>query len=248
MFQAKIQQQTEEVKSASKGSLKRLYTAYFWDEQQNVNSFAIQRLISMVIALAFQKFAHLPKAGGRLLFSGYIRTLLRFTPEEKEQTRVAIPFLYSHYDNWSPTLERLFAAFQTSDISFISKKCQNESDKKTIAGCYQHGSDLNLVYQSCGQDGKLIDNANCFSRCPDGFQDSGLYCIKPKVIVRKLYKDMKECGPKCNQFSTFRLYIRPCPQNYREVLTFCIPVCSYGFEDHGKSCKKIFINKVSFYF
>jgi hypothetical protein len=221
----------------------------FWNEHLSVNSFACQVIIERLAQNLAETYWRPEINFSTSLFKGYLRVLLKLTDNEKTQLRVQIPNMYAHYDNWSSELQRQFATYQQTDIQTILDYCNfNTNTRKKVQSCYQYAPYVNLVYEICSESSYLQDNMNCVTRCPEGFKDTGLFCEKPKVIVRRLYKTADKCGEKCKRFGTFKFWITECPRNYKEVLTFCVPICSYGFEDHGKSCKKIFTGTVKFYF
>lgn len=221
----------------------------FWNEELSVNSFLSQAIISRIMDRAIEDMMRPNIKFGKLLFKGYSKLLLKLTATEKNQLKNEIYFMLAHYDNWFNELQRLYAIYQHTSIEDILDFCQLSSQSRNnINLCYQYAPYVNLVYKICPESSILHDNRNCFTRCPEGFKDAGFFCEKPQVIVRKLYKIQEKCGEKCKKFGTFKFWIAECPKNYKEVLTFCVPVCSYGFEDHGKSCKKLFTGFVDFYF
>lgn len=228
---------------------KKEYDMSFWNEALPVNSLFSQAIIALTVERAIETLMKPDTNFSALLFQGYLNLLLKLTPNEKNQLQKEIPFLYGHYDNWSNELQHLFAIHQQSNLQKIMDYChKNSQSNKNTNGCYQHAPYVNLVYKMCPESSTLQDNRNCLTRCPENFKDVGFFCEKPKVIIRKLYKTQEKCGEKCKKFGTFKFWINDCPKNYKEVLTFCVPICSYGFEDHGKSCKKIFTGNVNFYF
>ncbi|EGR31648.1 hypothetical protein IMG5_105320 [Ichthyophthirius multifiliis] len=125
------------------------------------------------------------------------------------------------------------------------QRCEKDNQK-----CEQYGA---IVYPKCNEGYYNWGCCVCTKKCPEGFTDNGLYCLKPKAYGRgsgypwkfgdslTLNNAMQRCQSEneqgCEQNG---LVIYPkCKKGYHNVgCCICTIDCPEGSTDIGISCKK----------
>ena len=179
----------------------------------------------------------------------FIREMLEFQNNTKQKMMVNLGRIYTHYYNWDQYMRYYIENFKVVNSENFMLKCNEERDDIKNQRCQKGNSSSPFVVRACPQFSSMIENGICASNCPDGYQDLGLFCQKPKVIFKKIYRRPEECNANlgCVKLAE-NFFIDKCPEMYISISIMCFPLCPYGTIDHGNSCKKRIISKMIYYY
>ena len=132
------------------------------------------------------------------------------------------------------------------DRTKVVKKCEQFHEKLLAKKSNDHKVSCieeNLTVKlQCNNNEDLINNT-CYTKCPAGFKDAKLFCMKSYYIKRRVipYK-----GQKINDEIEFKwgdsFIVQKCKvfgQYYEDAgIDFCRPICPDTFINHGILCEK----------
>lgn len=103
-------------------------------------------------------------------------------------------------------------------------------------------SDAMYVQKKCPEGLTRIGCCTCAKACPTGFDDKGLFCVKPAAIKSAQYTTQSECESlsktSCEQW-TLDFWVSKCPAGFARVgADQCIALCPEGWVDSGRTCLK----------
>lgn len=178
----------------------------------------------------------------KLLAFAYLRNLYGLTRQEEDELSSEMGFIYKHYSNWDPLLLDSAQSSEKVPWNYLIDKCKLYHGNE----CQLISPTISMAVQTCPSRTKMFFTNRCVTTCPIGFVDTGVFCRKPKVSVRTLHVTKEDCGKDCRKYED--LWIKNCQKNHESVGYFCIPICPFGMQDIGLSCKKVFEATRSFYF
>lgn len=181
------------------------------------------------------------------LLKSYIRFSYPLAKIEEEDLLKNLHFLFSHYPTWDAFLRKFYHTNQRTNLNKIINKCKDELKPEDKTVCSRQDTRINLVYKECPLGSSRIGSDTCYSNCPTGFTDLGMYCRKPEFLRLLVMKSKEECGEDCIPYDkTF--FIKKCPPAYETFLFYCIPFCPSGGVDYGETCGKTFSGRIKFYY
>lgn len=195
----------------------------------------------------YNGFAEEHQIAMKPFFTSYARLSQILTHQEKKGLEQNLNFLFSHYSSWDYNLRVHYFAHQRSNYDKIQSKCQSDLIDDSETQCIREDARINLVYRECPLGSSRIGSDTCYSKCPTGFIDVGMYCRKPELLRRKVFESETDCGDGCEIYDK-EYYIKQCPQFYEAFMFYCIPYCPTGFTDYGATCGKNFVSKMKFYY
>jgi hypothetical protein len=179
----------------------------------------------------------------------YIREMTDFKNMTKVFLMDNLWMIYTHFDNWDYNMNYYIENFKQINTDNLMLDCLEKRKNKKIEVCKRGHTNSPFVVNACPPFSSSIENGICVSDCPEGFQDEGLFCLKPKVIFKKIYQNPEDCDSNigCVKLAD-RLYIDRCPKLFSSISVMCFPECPYGTIDSGNSCKKKIVGRMTYYF
>ena len=127
------------------------------------------------------------------------------------------------------------------DCKLNLSKAKARCETVNGAGNCVQGDSVCMV-KNC-PDGLMRRGDNkCVISCPEGYNDQGYYCEKPKSYTLRNFDNEATCksetGGDCRIWHV-RYWVGMCKKNYRVLgSTVCMGECPYGTEDQGEFCVK----------
>ena len=178
----------------------------------------------------------------------FIREITDFKGNVKLRIMENLGEIYSHFDNWDPTLIRYIAKYKLSDSKEMMLQCKEDVLEKGKT-CQRINASSSFVTASCPPFTTNTENGLCMTDCPEGFVGNGIYCFKPSAFMRKIFNRAEDCNPSlgCSKLND-GLYISNCPELFVALSIICFPVCPLGMIDEGTSCKKKIVDTIGIYY
>jgi hypothetical protein len=179
----------------------------------------------------------------------FVREMTNFKSYTKNDFMDNLWMIYTHFDNWDYYMNYFVENYKTINTDYLMMECRESRKNKKSEVCKRGHTNSPFVINACPPFSTTIENGICVSDCPEGFQDVGIYCLKPKVIFKKIYRNPEECDGNigCVKLGD-NLYVDRCPKLFSSISVMCFPECPYGTIDQGNSCKKKIVGRVTYYF